>query len=288
MPVASVRWFPWIWRGYVAAATISVAAFIAVLVSVIVAEKDKSFPLMDVVPEYVSTGDGDSMRIEYDIVEEGSVSLGALLLVAFGADFIGFATGAMGLFNLQGYLAAGYHPIQLVQFTVSAAPVTVAIALVSGVTSTYALLCVVALHVLTMLSGVVAGVLSATDQHSSGPTLIQRKRRGGTAMPSHLVRWGSAAKWISHAAGWVAQAVTWFVCAQAFAAVVRISSGSPPGFVYALYIIMAVVYAWFGIAQLAVLMGTPRARIEMINVVVSPAGKLVTYGFLYTNVFAPV
>jgi hypothetical protein len=287
-PVASVSWFLWIWRGYVAAATISAASFIAVLASVIVAEKDRSFPLMDVVPEYLSTNDG-SMRIAYSMVEEGSVSLGALLLVAFGADFIGFAAGAAGLYDLQGYLEAGFHPMQLVQFIVSAAPVSAAIALVSGVTSTYALLCIVTLHVLTMLCGMVAGVLGAIDrQRSSTTTLVQRRRRGGAAMSGLLVRWGSASKWISHAAGWIAQVVTWLVFALAFAAALRISYGSPPKFVFALYTIMALVYAWFGAAQLATLVGIPRATVELVNVVVSPAGKLVTYWFLYINVFAPM
>lgn len=231
------------------------------------------------------------------VVEESllpTLSLGGLVTAFFVLDGAFMALSCVrSVYDYEGMLAAGAHPLQLLQYAASSTASLLAVALVMGVRAGRVLVAIATLNLLTMAAGLLAELVYATRPRSAYARLPQtgtNVRQPAQSPPAAtLSHWAKYSHWGLHSLGWVAQLGAWDLMAWAFLDALRTSPSASdmPSFVYLVLAVMGAVHVYFGAAQFAVLRGVKRSSVERVNVVVGPAAKTVLAWLLYSNVMAP-
>lgn len=149
------------------------------------------------------------------------------------------ANGFMGWFNsLRGFrcireryvdevIKHGTNMLRMIEYSISATLMQVAIALVLGIDSRLEIIAIASLTILVMLLGLIAEQLKTTMFKTA---------------------------WFTHLLGWFAMGAVWFLIFQKFNHSVEMSKADggegPPEFVYTLILTIALMYMAFGLLQL--------------------------------------
>lgn len=116
----------------------------------------------------------------------------------------------------------GTNTLRMIEYSVSATLMQIAIALVLGVYQRLVIIGVAFLTVVTMLQGLVAERIKSQDIETA---------------------------WIAHLSGWVSMGGVWFILGRQFAFTVEQSDAQPPDFVWAIVITIGALYSVFGLVQ---------------------------------------
>ena len=116
----------------------------------------------------------------------------------------------------------GINPLRMIEYSVSATLMQLAIALILGVWERLAIIGVAFLTVVTMLFGLIAEQLR-TDR--------------------------LALAWVSHLSGWISMGGVWVILGRQFYYTISTSPNKPPDFVYAIVIGIALMYMGFAVVQ---------------------------------------
>ena len=116
----------------------------------------------------------------------------------------------------------GTNTLRMIEYSVSATLMQIAIALVLGIYQRLVIIGVAFLTVVTMLFGLIAEKI--------------KFKQLGTA-------------WYAHLSGWVSMGGVWFILGRQFAFTIEKSDTKPPDFVYAIVIIIGVLYTGFALVQ---------------------------------------
>jgi len=117
----------------------------------------------------------------------------------------------------------GTNILRMLEYSISATLMQISIALILGIWQRLVIAGVAALTVVTMLCGLVAEQLK-----------YDRKDMA----------------WAAHATGWFSMLSVWAILGRQFSYTVEMSDESPPNFVYAIVIVIAILYIGFGVIQL--------------------------------------
>lgn len=116
----------------------------------------------------------------------------------------------------------GTNMLRMIEYSISATLMQISIALVLGVWERLAIIGIGFLTVVCMICGLIA----------------EQLRTANLAMA-----------WTAHFTGWLAMAGVWTVLGRQFMYTVSQSDNDPPEFVYAIVIVIAVLYLGFGLVQ---------------------------------------
>ena len=249
-------------------ALVSMLCAIADVVLLFGAGWDRSIDLYSVANVYKDVDGSDEPAVRVELAHEGALSLGMMLLLTALLDaFFMILPVVWSGYEYERKLREGVHPLQLIQYSLSASTAFVAIMLVTGAHDAMALTSGVGLTMATMLFGHLAEEINAR------PKEVRRKILAFRA----------------HMGGWLCMCTAWIVVAASFYESISLSDRWPPFFVFLIVAGMGGAYAYFGIAQAAFIfgLGTSRRWIEAINVFMSPACKLYIHVILFSYVFAP-
>lgn len=117
----------------------------------------------------------------------------------------------------------GTNILRMIEYSISATLMQISIALVLGIWQRLVIAGVAALTVVTMLCGLIAEQLK-----------YDRKDMA----------------WAAHFVGWFSMVSVWVILGRQFGYTIEMSSESPPGFVYAIVIVIGILYTGFGAIQL--------------------------------------
>ena len=117
----------------------------------------------------------------------------------------------------------GTNILRMLEYSISATLMQISIALILGIWQRLVIAGVAALTVVTMLCGLVAEQLK-------------------------YVRIDMA--WVAHFTGWFSMLTVWAILGRQFGYTVEMSAESPPPFVYAIVVVIAILYIGFGVIQL--------------------------------------
>lgn len=116
----------------------------------------------------------------------------------------------------------GTNILRMLEYSISATLMQIAIALVLGIWQRLVIAGVAALTVVTMLCGLIAEQLK-----------YDRKDMA----------------WVAHFTGWLSMGSVWAILGRQFWYTVEMSAESPPDFVYVIIIVIAILYIGFGVIQ---------------------------------------
>ena len=117
----------------------------------------------------------------------------------------------------------GTNILRMIEYSISATLMQISIALILGIWQRLVIAGVAALTVVTMLCGLIAEQLK-------------------------YVRPDMA--WTAHFTGWFSMLSVWAILGRQFGYTVEMSDNSPPPFVYAIVVVIAILYIGFGVIQL--------------------------------------
>jgi len=130
-------------------------------------------------------------------------------------------------------LEDGTNTLRMIEYAVSATLMQLAIALVLGVWERLVIIGIGFLTAVTMLQGLVAEKIKSVDKEAA---------------------------WIAHLSGWVSMGGVWFILGRQFGFTIEMSKKNaeaagtdpnlPPDFVYAIVVVIGVLYSGFGLVQL--------------------------------------
>ena len=266
------------------------SAFIAY--QALVKGNDRTYTLVDNVLVYEIVQNYADAPVETRVHTQDApvtVSLALLTALFFGCDALFFAiTSFPSLCPYEAWVKARINPLQLVQFSISSTFSFLAVALVLGVRNSHAFATLAVMNIVTMLLGMFAELAFAWRQRASNTSRARRDRGIRDMLKS---KWLSVLfihrHWSMFVLACILHAVQWCVVAVSFFNSIRLSSESPPSFVYAIVFMMFAVHVYFAAAQAALFAGVPRSTVEAYNVIMSPLCKLVLGWLLFSNVLAP-
>lgn len=133
----------------------------------------------------------------------------------------------------------GTNSLRMIEYSVSATLMQISIALVLGVWDRLAIIGVAFLTVVTMLLGLIAEQIKYDRKDIA---------------------------WVAHFTGWLSMLGVWVILGRQFSLNVEKSGANPPpGFVYAIVIVMAVLYIGFGVIQFVQLWLTRQDNSPALN-----------------------
>ena len=154
----------------------------------------------------------------------------------------------------------GTNMLRMIEYSISATLMQISIALVLGVWERLAIIGIGFLTAVCMICGLIAEQLRTTNL---------------------------AMAWTAHFTGWLAMAGVWTVLGRQFMYTVSQSDNDPPEFVYAIVIVIAVLYLGFGLVQtvqLALGQTTKRNKnIELTYCVMSIVSKTFLGWMIFAN-----
>lgn len=157
---------------------------------------------------------------------------------------------------------AGTNSLRMIEYSISATLMQVAIALLLGVWQALVILGISFLTAITMLLGLIAEKL--------------RRRNIGLA-------------WLAHIIGWFSMFGVWLILGRQFIFTIIESPNRPPAFVYAIVIVIGLLYSVFGFIQFYQLYKTDRIPEERLNIRVEMmycVNSLVSKTFLGWMIFS--
>ena len=252
---------PAFWSVNWAAALLHLANALATLVLWIVSEdRDQVFKLNETYAPWIprnGTCPGGAFQVSEEwCVEQKSEETAELslwwLVIAF--HFLSFAFQALtmcqwnvSLCGLQctrgSYVKevdeTGSNALRMVEYSISATLMQIAIALILGVWQRLTIVGIGFLTAVTMLLGLIAEQIKSVRKDIA---------------------------WIAHFTGWICMGGVWFILGRQFAFTVEKSvQANPPEFVYAIVIVIAVLYLGFGVIQLVQLCLTRPQNNKALN-----------------------
>tara|TARA_B110000977_G_C11071983_1_gene489828 strand:+ start:218 stop:1171 length:954 start_codon:yes stop_codon:yes gene_type:complete len=132
----------------------------------------------------------------------------------------------------------GTNVLRMVEYSVSATLMQIAIALVLGIWNRSVIVGVAFLTAVTMLLGLIAEQL--------------RYDRKDMA-------------WTAHFTGWLSLGGVWFIIGRQFLYTLEVSETKPPDFVYIVVIVIAILYCGFGLIQFFQLYCSPKTNSSAFN-----------------------
>jgi len=140
-----------------------------------------------------------------------------------------FKTGVLG-YRYSDMIRNGRNPLRFIEYSISASLMLMIIALINGIIDIHLLFCIAVLTASCQLCGLVVEYIDDI-----------------------------AMKWINHLNGWFTFCAAYWCITRAFIASSDAVEGvSPPDFVYAIVLILFLLYASFGFVQLVELMCSTR------------------------------
>lgn len=206
--------------------------------------------------------------LERRTVVTSELSLWWLIIGFHGLSFV-FQTLAMvecKAMGKQNYVKEveeqGTNTLRMIEYSVSATLMQIAIALILGVSQRLLIIGIAFLTAVTMLLGLVAEQLRLTNIKVA---------------------------WLSHIIGWFAMSGVWVIIGRQFAFTIESSPNGPPEFVYAIVVVIGLLYSCFGFIQLYQLYKTGRPNQGELNSTVEVSycvNSLVSKTFLGWMIFS--
>lgn len=169
---------------------------------------------------------------------------------------------------IQEVLEDGQNTLRMIEYSISATCMQIAIALLLGVWERLAIMGVACLTVVTMLLGIVA------EQTRSVNICVA---------------------WFAHSVGWFSMASVWAILGRQFVFTIAKSQNKPPAFVYVIVVVISLLYSIFGVVQAYQLYKTNKMNRKTLNTKVEIAyclNSLVSKTFLgwmiYSNALVGV
>lgn len=129
----------------------------------------------------------------------------------------------------------GTNTLRMLEYSVSATLMQIAIALLLGVWQRLTIIGIAFLTVVTMLLGLIAEQTRKIDIHTA---------------------------WVAHIVGWISMAGVWIILGRQFVFTILESPNGPPKFVYAIVIVIGMLYSCFGFVQMYQLYKTNKVSDE--------------------------
>lgn len=214
----------------------------------------------------------DEWCLDRVIKPTGELSLWWLIIGFHGLSFV-FQTAAMiqcpGRKNyVQEVREDGTNTLRMLEYSVSATLMQIAIALLLGVWQRLTIIGIAFLTVVTMLLGLIAEQTRVSDLQVA---------------------------WFSHVVGWLAMGGVWIILGRQFAFTVIESPNGPPEFVYAIVVVIGLLYSCFGFIQMYQLCKTNKQdaavlneRVEILYCVNSLVSKTFLGWMIFSNALAGV
>lgn len=162
----------------------------------------------------------------------------------------------------------GTNVLRMIEYGISATLMQIAIALVLGIWQRLVIMGVAFLTVVTMLLGLIAEQLNALATISSAVKTLA---------------------WVTHMTGWLSMGGVWVILGRQFYFTIETSTSPPPEFVYAIVVVIAILYTGFGAIQLAQLCLTTGKNDAKLNRAIEMAytiNSLTSKSFLGWIIFA--
>lgn len=214
--------------------------------------RDSVYRLTETYAPWLSTVNGtcalpsikisDEWCLDRVIKPTGELSLWWLIIGFHGLSFV-FQTAAMiqcpGRKNyVQEVREDGTNTLRMLEYSVSATLMQIAIALLLGVWQRLTIIGIAFLTVVTMLLGLIAEQTRVSDLQVA---------------------------WFSHVVGWLAMGGVWIILGRQFAFTVIESPNGPPEFVYAIVVVIGLLYSCFGFIQMYQLCKTNKQDAAVLN-----------------------
>lgn len=197
------------------------------------------------------------------------------LIIGFHALSFVFQSLAMvewDLIGKQHYISEviedGQNTLRMIEYSISATCMQIAIALLLGVWERLAIIGVACLTVVTMLLGLVA----------------EQTRNMNMCVA-----------WLAHCIGWFSMASVWAILGRQFVFTVLKSPNKPPTFVYGIVVVISILYSVFGAVQAYQLYKTNKmdrkelnTKVEMAYCVNSLVSKTFLGWMIYSNALVGV
>ena len=207
-------------------------------------------------------------------VATADLSLWWLIIGFHGLSFV-FQTAAMCTcksFGKENYVKDieenGTNTLRMVEYSISATLMQIAIALLLGVWQRLTIIGIAFLTVVTMLLGLVAEQVRTTNLKIA---------------------------WLAHIIGWISMLGVWIILGRQFAFTVMESPNGPPEFVYAIVVVIGLLYSVFGFVQAYQLWYTNKkdpavlnTKVEMAYVVNSLVSKTFLGWMIFSNALVGV
>lgn len=214
--------------------------------------RDSVYRLTETYAPWLSTVNGtcalpsikisDEWCLDRVIKPTGELSLWWLIIGFHGLSFV-FQIAAMiqcpGRKNyVQEVREDGTNTLRMLEYSVSATLMQIAIALLLGVWQRLTIIGIAFLTVVTMLLGLIAEQTRVSDLQVA---------------------------WFSHVVGWLAMGGVWIILGRQFAFTVIESPNGPPEFVYAIVVVIGLLYSCFGFIQMYQLCKTNKQDAAVLN-----------------------
>ena len=132
----------------------------------------------------------------------------------------------------------GQNTLRMIEYSISATCMQIAIALLLGVWSRLAIIGIASLTVITMLLGLIAEQIRTTNLKVA---------------------------WLAHLTGWLSMGAVWAILGRQFIFTIMNSPNRPPEFVYGIVVTIGLLYTIFGWVQMYQLCKTNRMPAEKLN-----------------------
>lgn len=206
--------------------------------------------------------------LERRTVPTAELSLWWLIIGFHGLSFV-FQTLAMGecrALGKQKYTVEveeqGTNTLRMLEYSVSATLMQLAIALLLGVWQRLVIIGIAFLTAATMLMGLVAEQSRLADLRTA---------------------------WVAHGTGWFTMGGVWLILGRQLEFTLAKSPNGPPAFVYAIIVVIALLYSVFGFIQTYQLCKTNKGDVRALNETVEVAyciNSLVSKTFLGWMIFS--